>query len=53
MVRSGAPITDLAGRLGHTDIRITQLYTKELMGDENPYGEKLSARFGIKRKTNR
>lgn len=53
MVRSGAPITDLAGRLGHTDIRITQLYTKELMGDENPYGEKLSARFGIKRKTTR
>jgi len=53
MVRSGAPITDLAGRLGHTDIKITQLYTKELMGDENPYGEKLSARFGIKRKTAR
>lgn len=53
MVRSGAPITDLAGRLGHTDLKITQLYTKELMGDENPYGEKLSARFGIKRKTAR
>ncbi len=53
MVRSGAPITDLAGRLGHTDIKITQLYTKELLGDENPYGEKLSARFGIKRKTTR
>jgi site-specific recombinase XerD len=51
MVRSGAPITDLAGRLGHTDIKITQIYTKEIMGDENPYAEKLSARFGIKRKT--
>jgi integrase/recombinase XerD len=51
MVRSGAPITDLAGRLGHTDLKITQLYTKELLGDENPYGEQLSARFGIKRKT--
>jgi integrase len=50
MVRSGAPITDLAGRLGHTDIKITQVYTKEIMGDENPYGEKLTARFGIKRK---
>ncbi len=50
MVRSGAPITDLAGRLGHTDSKITQLYTKEIMGDENPYGEKLTARFGIKRK---
>jgi site-specific recombinase XerD len=51
MIRSGAPITDLAGRLGHTDIKITQIYTKEIMGDENPYSEKLSARFGIKRKT--
>ena len=50
MVRSGAPITDLAGRLGHTDIKITSLYAKEIMGDENPYGEKLTARFGIRRK---
>lgn len=50
MIRSGAPITDLAGRLGHTDIKITQTYTKEIMGDENPYGEKLTARFGIRRR---
>jgi integrase len=50
MVRSGAPITDLAGRLGHTDIKITQTYTKEILGEENPYGEKLTARFGIQRK---
>lgn len=50
MIRSGAPITDLAGRLGHTDIRITQAYTKEIMGEENPYAEKLTARFGIKRR---
>ena len=46
---SGAPITDLASRLGHTDIKITQAYTKELMGDDNPYSEKLTARFGLKR----
>ena len=50
MVRSAAPISDLAGRLGHTDIKFTQIYTKEIMGDENSYGEKLTARFGIKRK---
>lgn len=50
MVREGAPITDLANRLGHTDIRITQTYTKEIMGAENPYSEKLSKRFGITRK---
>lgn len=50
MIRSGAPITDLAGRLGHTDIKITQIYSKEIMGDENPYSEKLTARFGIRRR---
>lgn len=50
MIRSGAPITDLANRLGHTDIKITQIYTKEIMGEENPYSEKLSQRFGIKRR---
>ena len=50
MIRSGAPITELSERLGHTDIKITQVYAKEVMGDENPYGEKLTARFGIKRK---
>src|SRR5260370_2191207 len=50
MVRSGAPITGLAGRLGHTYIQITQIYTKEIMGDANAYAEKLTARFGIKRK---
>jgi hypothetical protein len=26
MMRSGAPITELAGRLGHTDIKITSIY---------------------------
>ncbi len=50
MIRSGAPLTDLAGRLGHTDIKITQTYTKEIMGDDNPYSEKLTTRFGIRRK---
>jgi integrase len=50
MMKSGAPITDLAARLGHTDIKITHTYAKEIMGDENPYSEKLTARFGIKRK---
>jgi integrase/recombinase XerD len=49
MIRAGAPITDLASRLGHTDIKITQAYTKEIMGDDNPYSEKLTARFGLKR----
>lgn len=48
MIRSGAPITDLAARLGHTDIKITHTYAKEIMGDENPYSEKLTARFGIR-----
>ncbi len=50
MIRSGAPITELASRLGHTDIKVTQRYTEELMGDENPYAGKLAARFGIKKR---
>ncbi len=29
---------------------LLKTYTKEIMGAENPYGEKLTARFGIKRK---
>jgi integrase len=50
MLRSGAPLTDVADHLGHTDIKITRLYAKELTGDENKYGEQLEKRFGIKRK---
>ena len=47
----GAPITAIAGRLGHTDIRTTQIYLRELLSAENPYAEQLSARFGIKRQS--
>jgi integrase len=50
MLRSGAPLTDVAYHLGHTEIKITRLYAKELTGDENKYGEQLEKRFGIKRK---
>ena len=50
MIRSGAPITDLADHLGHTDIKITRIYTKELTVAENKYGDLLVKRFGIKRK---
>lgn len=49
-VRSGAPITDIANHIGHTDIRVTQIYTNEVTKEENPYSEKLTARFGFKRK---
>jgi site-specific recombinase XerD len=51
MIRSGAPITDLAEALGHTDIKITQTYAKEVdKSADNPYGQKIVSRFGIKRK---
>jgi site-specific recombinase XerD len=50
-IRLGAPITDLAAALGHTDIKITQRYVKGLdKSAENPLGRKLVERFGIKRK---
>ena len=50
MLRSGAPLTDVADHLGHTDIKITRIYAKELTVAENKYGEQLVKRFGIKRK---
>ena len=50
MLRSGAPLTDVADHLGHTDIKITRIYAKELTVAENKYGEALVKRFGIKRK---
>jgi len=50
-IRSGVPITDLADFLGHTSIIVTQRYTKELNKTaENPYGDKITARLGIRRK---
>lgn len=49
-VRSGAPLTDIANHIGHTDIRVTQMYTNEVTKEDNPYSEKLTARFGFKRK---
>ncbi len=53
MLRSGAPLTDVADHLGHTDIKITRMYAKELTVAENKYGEALVKRFGIKRKKGR
>ena len=47
----GAPLTDIAAALGHTDIKITQRYMKQL--DKlagNSLGDKLVRRFGIRRK---
>ena len=48
MLRSGAPLTDVADHLGHTDIKITRIYAKELTGAENKYGHALVKRFEIK-----
>lgn len=53
MMRSGAPITELAGRLGHTDIKITSIYAKEILKDDNPYAKNLTARFGFRRKSSK
>jgi integrase len=51
MIESGAPITELSERLGHTDLKITQLYTAKLRSDNNPYSEKISRRYGIRRRS--
>ncbi len=50
MMESGAPITELAARLGHSDIKITKRYTDKLRGEYNPFSERLTARHGIHRK---
>lgn len=50
MVKVGAPLTDLQVRLGHSDIKTTTRYGRELVNDENPHAAKLTARFGIKPK---
>ncbi|HEX6480807.1 MAG TPA: tyrosine-type recombinase/integrase [Ktedonobacteraceae bacterium] len=50
-IRSDIAITDLADLLGHTSIIVTQRYTKELnKTTENPHGDKITTRFGIRRK---
>ena len=50
MMESGAPITELSARLGHSDLAVTKRYTDKLRSADNPYSGKLAARFGIKRK---
>ena len=52
MMKSGAAITELQARLGHSSVRTTQIYAAELVSDENPYAAKLTVRFGIKRRSN-
>ncbi|HEX6477243.1 MAG TPA: site-specific integrase [Ktedonobacteraceae bacterium] len=49
-IRSDIAITDLADLLGHTSIIVTQRSTKELnKTTENPKGDKITTRFGIRR----
>jgi site-specific recombinase XerD len=50
MMESGSPITELAARLGHSDIKVTKRYTDKLRGEYNPFSERLTARYGIHRK---
>lgn len=54
MIRSGDPITDLAEALGHTDIKITQLYVMEVdKSADNPYGNKLLLDLGLSAKADK
>jgi integrase/recombinase XerC len=47
MVRSGAPITELQARLGHSSLATTGIYASELGSSENPHASTLARRFGI------
>lgn len=48
MIKSNAPLTTLSERLGHSDLKTTQKYGRELTQEDNPFSERLTARFGIK-----
>src|SRR5258708_10513996 len=49
---SGMTKTHLTDRLAHSSIIVTQRYTKELnKTTENQHGDKITARFGIKRRS--
>jgi site-specific recombinase XerD len=50
IIQAGAPVTELQGRLGHSDVKTTMIYATQVMSDENPYSKQISARFGFKRK---
>lgn len=51
MIEANAPITTIGERLGHSDIKTTLKYGRELVGADNPFAPALTARFGIKRRT--
>jgi integrase len=44
----GAKASDIQHRLGHESLNLTGIYLKSLKSDENPIGERLTRRFGIK-----
>ena len=47
MEKSGAPISEIAARLGHSNEKTTSIYLKQIRSDENPYAKKLVTRLGI------
>jgi integrase/recombinase XerD len=50
MLEAKSPITELAARLGHSSIVVTQRYANRVRGAKNPYAEQVTAFFGLKRR---
>ncbi len=53
MIEQGAPLTEVAFRVGHTDVKLTQRYANKVRGDLNPFSEKLTASYGFHRKASK
>jgi integrase/recombinase XerD len=47
MEKSGAPLSAIGDRLGHSNYKVTADYMKRLHSDDNPYGDALEDLFGI------
>ena len=50
MLEAKAPITEVAARLGHSSIVVTQRYANQVRGAKNPYAEQNTSFFGLKRR---
>lgn len=49
MEQSGAKLTDIQARLGHSNVATTGIYMQALHASENVYADAVSALFGISR----
>lgn len=47
MLESGASLPEISAELGHSDLKVTSVYLKQLQSSMNPYADTLAAAFGF------